>query len=343
MPTPDNTYSTLQTIRTKVRRLTRSPSSNQLSDSDIDNYVNNFVLYDMASHIKQFSLRENFSFYCEPYESAYFTNTTTPTAPLYNFDNRFSSVYEPMYVSGYPAYFTQSQREFYNLYPKNKQIQSIGSLGDGVTTNYTGTISGFGGVAAPYSQVISNGSVLFTSVDAAGNPLTLIDAGITATTGNLYIPDDFTVSYGTINYVTGAYNLTFINPPGNNEPINSQLVIAPLGRPQAILYFDNGFFLYPTPDQPYQIQMEVDARPSELLLGNDEPELGQWWQYIAYGAAKKVFEDRMDIESVQMIMPEFKQQERLILRRTITQQTGQRVATIYTEASDASKCGTNLL
>ena len=61
------------------------------------------------------------------------------------------------------------------------------------------------------------------------------------------------------------------------------------------------------------------------------PELSEYWQYIAYGAAKKIFEDRMDQESVQLIMPEFKEQETLIQRRTIDQQSNERSATIYTE------------
>ena len=39
------------------------------------------------------------------------------------------------------------------------------------------------------------------------------------------------------------------------------------------------------------------------------------------------------MDSVQLIMPEFKEQEAMMLRRTIMQNTNQRVATIYTEQS----------
>ncbi len=66
------------------------------------------------------------------------------------------------------------------------------------------------------------------------------------------------------------------------------------------------------------------------------PVLKEWWQYIAYGAAKKIFEDRMEMESVQMIMPEFKTQERLCLRRTLVQYANERTATIYTESSGSA-------
>jgi hypothetical protein len=79
--------------------------------------------------------------------------------------------------------------------------------------------------------------------------------------------------------------------------------------------------------------MEVYIRPTQLLAANQSPQLEEWWQWIAYGAAKKIFEDRMDLESVQQIMPEYKKQESMMIRRTIMQLANERVATIYTEQS----------
>jgi hypothetical protein len=78
------------------------------------------------------------------------------------------------------------------------------------------------------------------------------------------------------------------------------------------------------------VQMEVYMRPTELLQTDQSPQLEEWWQYISYGTAKKIFEDRMDMDSVQLIMPEFKKQEMLVQRRTIVEYTSQRVSTIYT-------------
>lgn len=49
---------TLNDIRLKVRRITKAPSSNQITDAQIDGYVNNFYLYDFPEHLRQFSLRE---------------------------------------------------------------------------------------------------------------------------------------------------------------------------------------------------------------------------------------------------------------------------------------------
>ena len=64
---------TLADIRTKVRRITARPSAVQLSDSEIDKYINTFYVYDMPEHLKMESLRYNYQF------------TSTANIPAYDF------------------------------------------------------------------------------------------------------------------------------------------------------------------------------------------------------------------------------------------------------------------
>jgi len=132
-----------------------------------------------------------------------------------------------------------------------------------------------------------------------------------------------------INYVTGQFFVTFPNAPAAGQTINSQTVPTIPSRPFGILFQNNTFTLRPVPDQPYAINFLVDVRPTQLFLTNSVPQLEELWQYIAYGAAKKIFEDRMDSESIQQILPEFDQQERMCLRRTLVQLANQRTSTIY--------------
>jgi hypothetical protein len=98
-----------------------------------------------------------------------------------------------------------------------------------------------------------------------------------------------------------------------------------------MLYYKEGFMLHPVPDQPYLVQMEAYIRPTELLTAAQTTDLSEWWQYIAYGAARKVLQDRLDTETLDVITPEFKEQERLILRRALVQYSNERTSTIYTE------------
>lgn len=348
MPEPT---STLATIEQKVRRLTRSPSLANLTQADLQQYINTFVIYDFPEQLRTFNLKTQFSFICNPFQDVYKTDATLPvTNPLYDFQNRYITIHPPVYVAGYQSMFTQSREEFYGIYPQINSISSIGSQGNGVTTSYTGVVNTSQTIPGQVQQTICivKGSVLFDSIATSGNGLSLVDVPvIDATTGNptingnLYVPGaepttppTVITPTNTINYVTGAFTITFPFAPASGAAINSQTLTVVPSLPQSLMYYANQFYLRPVPDQPYRINFEVYARPTSLLETTQHPQLNEWWQYIAYGAAKKIFEDRMDSESVQQIMPEFKMQELLCNRRTVVQNSNVRAATIYSQQSD---------
>lgn len=331
--------SSLAAIRTKVRRLTRSLSENQLSTADLDQYINTFVLFDFPEHLRLFNLLTTLTFYTNPFQDVY-TTSAVDTDPLYNLNNKNITIKPPIYIAGYQALYLESREQFYGIYPQLNSISSIGVTGDALTTRFAGVIN------TQQAQIPQNvvqltvllkNNVLFSSSDSSGNGLAMIDTPISPLVGNLSVPNQNPTSLvaqdpnNYINYTTGQFVVTFPTAPATGIAINSQTIPVQPSLPQTMLFFDGQFTLRPVPDQPYRVQMEVYVQPTELLASNQEPNLSEWWQYIAYGAAKKIFEDRMDLESVQQIMPEFKTQECLVLRRTIVEQTSQRTATIYTQ------------
>ena len=328
--------STLQAIENKVRRLTRSPSEAQLSTADLDNYINTFIFYDFPEHLRLFDLRQTFTFYTQPNIDTYSTTTTNPYDPFYNFKNKYITVHEPAYIAGYPALFSQSREQFFGIYPMVSNIASIGIIGDGVTTRFTGTVNN---ANAPYPNItntpILQNQVLFSSVDVGNNALAMIDSPLSSEIGQLYqyngpVTPDIN---NTINYITGQFTVTFPTAPAAGAAINSETVPYVAALPQALCYFNNTFILRPVPDQSYAVNVEVYIRPTELLASDQSPDIEQWWQYIAYGSAKKILEDRMDLDSVQLIMPEFQKQETLVLRKTLVQYAKERTGTIYTEST----------
>jgi len=306
--------STLNAIRIKVRRLTRSMNESLLSTVELDNYINTFVQYDFPEHLRTFTLRTTLTFFTDPFVDVYETNTVDPANPLYQFKQKYLSVHEPIYIAGRQVLYSQSREQFFGIYPQINFIAQVGS-GDGVATIFAGTVP---------SRPILRNNVLFNSITATGAGLELNDDGQGNLTGD---------GIGTIDYVTGAFILQFNIAPAAGSIINSQTVPYVASLPQALLFYDSKFTVRPVPDQVYRINMEVYIRPTELLAANQSPELEEWWQYIAYGSSKKIFEDRMDMESVQMIMPEFMKQQSMMIRRTIMQNSNERVATIYTEQS----------
>ena len=315
----DATLSTLNKIRTKVRRLTRSPSTNQLSNDNLDDYINTAVLYDFPQDLRLFTLKTIFVFYTDPYIDRYVNNTTDANDLLYNFINKYTALQAPVYCAGELMYFTQDETQFFTSYPKNQLSKSIGT-GNGSTVAYSGTLTDI--------PVLRN-NILFSSVNTANAGLAVYDNGSGGLVGDV-------TATGTINYVTGAYSFTFTSAPANGTEIYAQTVAYTASKPNSILYYNNVFTLRPVPDQPYKIEIEAYARPTELLSSTQQPDLAQWWQYIAYLAAKKIFQDRMDTVSLNAIAAEFKNQENLVRRHSISQITNQtqRAMTIYSNQTE---------
>ena len=315
--------STLATIRTKVRRLTGRPSPQQITDTQIDEYVNTFYQYDFPEHLRVFSNTSTFKFMTEANVAEYDLRTIqvpfdggTETAV-----NVYYNLQPPAYVSGYQCFYSQSREQFLTIYPE---------LGD-ITSAVTGN-----GTPGPYNFTLPNVPILQNSItvgtiDNTGATVKVVDSPVNRTTGNWEISLLETAVTGSINYVTGVGTITFSNniPSGNEITI----VFTPYAanRPQAVLFYDNVLTLRPVPDKPYPVELNAFLTPSALLASGQAPILNQWWQYLAYGAAKKIFEDSQDAEGVDQIMRGFKEQEQLVLNRHVVQQTNQRTATIYTE------------
>lgn len=353
MPGPN---STLQAIQQKVRRLTKSPSPQQITDDDLNNYINTFLVYDFPEHLRTFNFRTEFNFWCNAFQDTYYTDEISyggaTQNPLYNFQNQYLTVHPPYYVAGYQAFSSQSREQFYGIYPLVNSIASIGVAGDGATTSFSGVINSqqaFVPAGMTQQVVLLQNNVLFSSVDANNAGLAMIDFPLTNPTtgflqpfGNLYVPgtQPTTPIFGTvanldpnnnINYVTGAYTVTFPTAPGVGVAINSQTIPQITALPQAVLFHNNTFVLRPVPDQPYQINFEVYVRPTALLATNQSPQLEEYWQLIALGASRKILQDRLDMDTVQLIEPEYRKQMNLVNRRTIVQYTNERAASIYTE------------
>lgn len=298
--------STLAAIQNKVRRLTGSPNQNQLSDSVLNEYINTFYQQDLPSHLKLWNLHETYTFFTEPYIDTY-------AFPL----NDYQGINPPIYIDGYQSYYGQSRDEFFKIYPLLNQQQIVGT-GDGVTTAYSFTLSNV--------PVLRN-NMSVSGVDTSGNSQTIQDDG----SGNLVTVATPVTTVGTINYITGVVTVSFPVAIGNTNQITAFFVPYQANRPVAMLFFDDTITLRPVPDLAYRVVVEVYKNPTQFLSTTQDPEVQQWWQFIALGAARKVLQDRLDNESLASVEPFFQEQMSLVLNRTAYQIAPQRVATIYTD------------
>jgi hypothetical protein len=321
--------STLSKIRTKVRRLTGRPSENQITTSQVDDYINDFILYDFPENIQLKMLERVLEFMTEANVDTYDIKTLTTyyNGSNQNIDNVYMTFKPPAYVNGYQIFWSQSNEEFYNYYPK------IAKFDTSVTGNGTG---------GPYTFTLDSTPILQNEVsigviDVNGDTYKIVDVPVSRTSGTWLEVNTNTTVTGSINYITGVGSITLLNSIPTGNVFNIAYVPYSAGRPQGILFYGHTFTLRPVPDASYKVTMNARIIPTKLINENDHPDLDQWWQYIAYGASKKIFEDTQDMEGASQLIAGFKEQERLVLRRTIIQQTIQRTPTIYSETEQNSR------
>ena len=314
--------STLAEIRAKVRVLAKIPSILNMTDDDIDVYINAFYRYDLPQEVELFELRKNIEFCTTPNLDVYGNTEGNFSLNLKDFKDITVSVNNPIYLAGEPIYLTQDQIEFYNMYSKYKTFGSVGT-GDGVTTAYPLNIS----------NSILRRSVVIGSLNDDGEALILKDEpntdafGRDAIDGHLY--NQSSVDVGDINYVTGVITMDFPVAPADGAAITYELETFSTGMPDTVLFFDNKFTLRPTPDKVYEVKIQVEKVPDMLENDADEPMVNQWSQAIAYGAAIKILQDNADIETVQTLLYEFENQLTFITRRTSKIRAKETVRTIY--------------
>lgn len=302
---------TLADIRLKVRRVTKSPSANQITNAEIDDYVNDFYQNDFPAHLKTWNLKTVLS----PLGLAGADDALIPDRAIYAFDwTAFTNLEAPFYVGGYEIQLFQNPEAFFNFFPTRPSRQQL-STGTGVGGPYAGTIT----------QIpILEQSVFISAVNNAG-------ASLHCTANNAGVLTGDVLAGGTINYQTGAVaGLTW--NAGNialGEPIWVQSVTYASGRPEAVLFYDGALLFYPVPDIAYEVACTVYQTPTALAAAGDAPLVLDWWNLLAYGASLKIFGDKLDMESYQKTRVLFDEQKRLVERRTLKQISINRTATIY--------------
>ncbi len=139
----------------------------------------------------------------------------------------------------------------------------------------------------------------------------------------------------TINYQTGQITgLTFADPIPAGTPITIQYNPKTLSIPLSIMFFQNQFTLAPVPDKGYTVELTCYRQPIQALLAQTQtgnPELSEWWEILAVGAAKKIIENRIDDDGVAFIDKMLRERYDIIETRTHAQIGQQRIQTIYTD------------
>lgn len=336
---------TLASILIKIRKLIGLPNPLQISDDTLQDYINSFYNYDLPSQFRSLKLKDKYTF------------NTIRGQDTYAFDSEhYTTVEMPCYCSKRAIQLFNDPSNFYGA-NFNWQSQTNFAFGD----NTQGPFSGFTTAKPLLASVNNNPFTVQPNNFPAGRVQNLLITANTATstvnvtdydnsdgTGTLYVstpPNDQPTSVpvtpvGNINYTTGQItNLNFpvVIPQGNIIQIQYNPLV--LSIPLSILFFQNQFCLRPVPDQGYTIELIAYRQPSQAIdqyvssggFPNNTPELSEWWELIACGAAKKFFRDSQDNEGMASMENMLREHYSLAETRTYAQLGKQRIQTIFTD------------
>jgi hypothetical protein len=338
-------YTQLAQVLTKIRRLTGSANTTQIPDYQpnpnpnnqvaIVDYINSFYNYDLPAQFRSLKLKDKYTF------------ETITGIDTYAFDSEhYTTVEMPCYCAKREIKLFQDPWSFYAV-NFNWQTLNNFATGNGSTGPYSGLTT-----AAPLISSFNNlptnlnypaGRVQNILITANLNPSS-IPATINITddgNGNLYVLGDPLAQFiGTIDYNSGAiaFDLALapfpfnVNIPQGN-PIQIQYNPVTLSIPLSIMFFQNQFTIRPVPDKGYTIELIAYRQPTQALAATSAQagtaELNEWWELIACGAAKKIYEDRVDAEGIAMMDKMLKERYSIAETRTYAAIGSQNMSTLF--------------
>lgn len=288
MTTP--TIWTLSRIRNKIRDLTGSPEQTQITDSELNDRINQYYSMTMPNELKV------------NIENTFYDFKTVPGQDVYDLEPGFFTDQPGVYADGFPCSFYSSPDIFYSDWPEQYAVDIIGS-GDGITTAFSGTLQNPPIIIA--SAFFTDGTDVLQSDD----------------NGNL--SNSSGTSTGTINYITGLFSFNFSVAPASSAEIYAKYIGYTGNRPSGALWFQNQFTLRPVPDQVYQMHLQGYIIPLIMSADTDMPLQQEWGPLIAYAVAIDIFADRSDIGAYNEHYPIFKRYESVALSRSVQELSNQ--------------------
>lgn len=278
---------TLQDIRTKVRNVTGRLSPEELTTSQLDQYINNYYVYTFPAEVKLDAKLVNYEFLTTAYTREY----DAPTG--------YTNFVPPAVMDNLQLDWYQNEAYFGENNPYQYQLSTIAN-GDGVTVLFNGSLG---------SQFILPGSTFVSAENINGEDVNT----------DFYAASSFTgagIVSASVNYTTGAFSVTFTNPPSNGANINVSWIPFVPGRPTAVLWFGNKFTFFPVPDTAYRFKVAAYQIVAPLVEPTDTPDFQEWGPCIAYGASRDIHSDLGEMDAYAQVTALYKEQLAYVLKRT---------------------------
>lgn len=323
-------------MRNTVRRMTARYSPAQMSDTQLDRYLNLAYTIHFPEQFKNLKLTKPLVFLTTPnvdtYQFVYQNGLTV--APNGDPVPGNITINPPCYCQGYILRYFQDKTTFYNRWPNLSVNQIINHGGKLANVAYTGTIPPFPFYRAQLDIFgnVTEAAVIISAFDDTGFTYTLTDQPIAGTnTGNLVEADETVV--GTVNYLTGLYSFIPSNSRVIPSAANIYAAVVPYqaSRPVDVLFYNQQIVFRPCPLQVYQVEFQISQQPMDMIADSDSPELDEWYLFICAIASKLIYTDFPDPDGMSYLMPIYQDQLQMAQRRSLKQLGTQRAATIFSQ------------
>jgi hypothetical protein len=368
----------LNRLRYTIRKLTGKYDATQLPDtstgevsisnpSGIDDYINDYYLYDFPQVCRTLKLRDFFYF------------NTVPNCGTYSLGQNIEQIYDPVYVDNYQQAWYQFPDQFYNIWPELDFIDRNLWSGNGAQTIFSGTLTQFpvqqGTVVIGMTPNIDGSTVPTETFEDQDQPIPLdIPTQQIFVNPGILVSNQYTGTYpplnpgvtpgtGTIDYLTGAVTVSYVNAPPAGTTCSCHYHPYVASRPRDLLFWQQQLFIRPIPNDTYSVKLMAYMMPTTVMssatnatvrpsldangnvqgfsgnsgsLNTDLPQFNEWWQVIAYGAALKIFVEDGDHQEYEQYKQYYEEQRIIAQRKAIKQFASQRIPTAYADNNRTS-------
>ena len=284
---------TFADIKSKIRKVTGRLSSNEMTETDLNDRTNKYYQFTFPAEVKLERQHTYFDFLTTVNQATY--DFTAVTAPLV-----FTNVEPPATLDNLSMLYYQDPGRFNSENPQQITRGNMGT-GNGAQVSFPTTVAGF--PIMPGTTVITDNVEVFEDTNTTFSTTT---QNITGSLGGL----------ATVNYSTGAFNVTFLTPPANGQLIVLSYQIFQAGRPTAVLFYDHQFKFFVPPDTAYRFRMKGYQVVAALVNATDTPILSQWGPAIAYGTARGIHADFGEMDAYAEVTQLYNEQIDYVLTRT---------------------------
>jgi hypothetical protein len=308
---------TLEEIVQEVREVSGRPSSNQISDSELNDRVNDFYTQRFAQDIGVSNI-----------EGTHTIDVTATDDGDYELPDSVLRLSQPVTINGVPSNeftFYQEEGPFFIRYPELEDYVTNPNLRIGTSDpakvkydDFSYSIDRYS-YSANSNEIALNGDTVPRDTYAAWSFKIDVDGNVTVTpasgNGSGYASQRLALEgiggsnadIAYMGYVT-VIRSDFAFVPGDSSLDKSGVIVAFTDGdwdnrdvPEAILIWQNKVFIRPKANDIYRLTAGSLERPSELTSGVS-PVDKAWGRAIAYGTAIELMDEKAEGVSTQLRM-----------------------------------------